>query len=616
MVEPSQNNNQEVSHLESGDSVEEFSSFDISDQGSIGSQPNMEHDHFYKSDEDYPGIDSISTPKKKSALLSSKSSEMGTTSTKPPSRLSSDTFDTPKTVETRASTMTSNTIFYHKPISNQLKFSDATVEINKLTNIHSKRLSRCTDFDSSLDKSGEMDSLRNPASLNELFSTLSLGESNTPYIDDVSELQKQVTNYKVQIKLLQGLMREKFMDNKVNNEDSSEDFEQYLHQKEKVSNDNRSQILNEKVENNTKKSCEYEDYEEMVHLYETLKEKNSEFINNQHEWHNIVLNALHQLEVIPNKNETFNDILHTFLTHVEDLKKKYEKLKNDFENTSPLKPRIQELTTLLRQYELSSQKMEDKISVLNRTLDIEKAKVKELEFENADLISDLKYFRDRELKHDGIIKRLKGLEQINIQLKNENNLLRQEAISESKKTASLIKMMSSYHSVMLNLLTSVIDPKSCGDIIKVCETISFDSPLNELSKVFTVAHNYEIESLSTILQSYENLMKDKKSYKLGQQQILDLRSQINTLNEKIHNLEEINEKETTRVQELEKQNAHFQKLSSRFNNESEKLEKLRLEDLNNKWKAAEEALSQYKKGAKKKVAELEEEIQNLRNQTN
>lgn len=605
---------QQLGGIESAESVEEFSSFDISDQGSIEEHSHTDQGHFYKSDEDYPSIDRLSTPKKKPLISNDRNSDIGTMCTKPSSRLSSDTFDTPKTVETRASTMTSNTVFYHKPINTQLKLSDATMEINKPTILQTKRLSRCSDIDVSFDKIVDSDNLRTHTSLNDLFSTLSLCESNTPCINNLSELQKQIIDYKVQIKLLQGLMRETFLGAEtINNVNADSSETQILERIDSSMYDNHSRILNEENEGLKNSLDEMKnDYEELLHSYETLKDKYSEYMNNEHEWHNIVVNALYKFESSPKRDKTFNDILHTLLTHVETLIENYNTLKNDMDNSSQAKSEITELSNLLKENEFARQEMKIKVEALERENHSMKVRIEELGLENASLISDLKYFRDREVKHDGMIKRLKEMELNNTHLMNANDKLSQEATKEARKIAILINMMASYHSVILKLLTSVIDPKTCGNIIKVCKSLNANLSFDEVTKILTVTHNYEIESLSTILQSYEKLMNEKKNAKFSQQQVLDLRNQINTLNEKIHNLEKINETETTRVQELERQNAHFQKLSSDFTSESERLEKLRLEDLNNKWKAAEEALSQYKKGAKKKVAELEEEIRNLR----
>lgn len=158
----------------------------------------------------------------------------------------------------------------------------------------------------------------------------------------------------------------------------------------------------------------------------------------------------------------------------------------------------------------------------------------------------------------------------------------------------------------------IIDPESAGKVIDACKDLDKSSDYSEILKILSVAHNYEINSLSTILENYQLILNERDNNNLHNKTISELKGEILFLTQKIDDLESMKDSETVKIHELETQNSRLKEIANDKTNKIDQLRELRLNDLNRKWKAAEEALSYTRKGAQLKISELEEELRFLK----
>jgi hypothetical protein len=589
--------------------------------------------------------------------------------TKPSSRMSSDTFETPKTIETRASTMTSHPPFdFPKSFENELLFSEASVrkfpQVKKESNIlnnkslsynsirrsPNKRLSRQSDYDTSIDDQGEFNASFEPHSIGRIFSKLSLeGEfkpfnniTNTvPTSSELLELQNQLTNCKIQIKLQNDLLRDKLfcsISDSSNKQDLSDELErQILNNINSTKYKIRLNSLQEEFDflklENEKLLSKNKDLHCSLEL---LREEHLEQMTNQFQWQDTVKNIIIKIKKnenfeSPKKINNFNDILETLESFVEKLMLNHLDLQQKLEKSEiQLAKYSKEMTELDDKNKTIEKDFENQIKILEKSnseyikkneeyenlLNTEKLKILQLESMNHKQGIEIKKLQEKRTteynKELDLQKHMKQLEMTINDLNMELHKLQKLNEGSSGKLQSIIKESSLYHSVILNSLLRIIDKDSASGILSASRRLNHNTNFEEFIKLSSVMQNYEIQSLSTIVDNYELLVKEINQNKNKTSSISELKNHVAILEKKIHDLENLGEKETVRVNELENQNTKLREIVNNSNEDFEKLHKLRLDDLTNKWKTAEEALSQTEKGAKLKILELEEEIHILK----
>lgn len=693
--DPSQNNQFETlsSVNDSQHDIEEFSSFDISedDQSSGINEKNTQmylddddqQSQFSKSEaennSDTDKHDIMSTPKSHHnahdlKCFNSAGSDIKTQSSiKPSSRMSSDTFETPKTIDTRASTMTSNTPFdFHKSMDNELLFSGAsirrqpqklqkvkeppktnrlkTVFQNNTTTSPAKRLSRQSDYDTSADPIDYTNMSFESHPVDIFFSKLSLDDVTdskklphlVPNTTEILELQNQLTNCKIQIKLQNDLLRDKFsksIGNNLNKQDLSDELERQIFKNINTTK-NKLRLDSLTEEYNSLKSVNDDlilKSEDLIRTLDLLREQHSEQTSNQFEWQNKIKDIITKIKDkenfdSPKKITDFKDILNTLEMYIEKLLLKISAIQN---NEDKSKNKIDEFTEEIKKYddekELLKKEYESKVAHLEETnfeykkkileyenlLATEKSKTSKFLLKNNQLEYEVQKHQDEKTSEQKKMtetrRNMKHLEIVINDLNIKSHKLEQLNVQLLENMKKIQFDSSSSHSVILNILMRVLDNESSSGILAVSKKLNNnDLTYDEFSKILSVLQNYEVQSLSTIVDNYESLAAENASGGNKTRIISELKCHISVLNKKIHDLENSQEKETVRISELETQNNKLREISNNANEGFEKLHKMRLDDLTDKWKAAEEALSQTKKGAKLKILELENEIKMLR----
>lgn len=677
------------SERDSNQDIEEFSSFDISDdnisRNESDNQKETSSDLYreYENDEEKSipstaNTDSafISTPKTpKSNFSGNNTNEFNAKvtnvdhDTKPSSRMSSDTFETPKTVETRTSTMTSNLPFdYGKQLNYELslpsatltkrsKAKDSTKDINPDNGkISAKRLSRRTDDDVSIDKDLDYSSSSINQSMNSLFAKLSLDSDKDKYssnlipsTSDLVDLQNQLTNCKIQIKLQNDLLRERIyqsLGDRQNKQELSEELER------KIFNSLNScklkfQLNHANAEYQSLKA-KYEKLlstsEDLNKSIELLRDQHADLTNNQHEWQIKIKDLIYNIKSSlmldsPDEINDFHDILNTLCRYVEkildELLDSRDKMKDLSDQSAASREKInslleriksreqafefvkKELTKKVESSEYLNFNYKSKIFDYENLLKTEKSNFSALEAKYVKLQSQYDELKNEVQKGPNKVEPSNRIGQLEDQvnsLRAKNTNMRRNLKENRAKVDQLITRISSYHSVLLTSFMSVIDPSSSGNVLDACSGLTHKSDYNEALKVFSVAHNFEINSLNTILENYQILLKERNLQNLQGKTISELQGEIMFLTQKINDLESMKDSETVRIHELQTQNIKLKEIVNEKVNKVDQLEKLRLEDLNKKWKAAEEALSQTKKGAQLKISELEEELSTMKAQ--
>lgn len=677
------------SERDSNQDIEEFSSFDISDdnisRNESDNQKETSSDLYreYENDEEKSipstaNTDSafISTPKTpKSNFSGNNTNEFNAKvtnvdhDTKPSSRMSSDTFETPKTVETRTSTMTSNLPFdYGKQLNYELslpsatltkrsKAKDSTKDINPDNGkISAKRLSRRADDDVSIDKDLDYSSSSINQSMNSLFAKLSLDSDKDKYssnlipsTSDLVDLQNQLTNCKIQIKLQNDLLRERIyqsLGDRQNKQELSEELER------KIFNSLNSSKLKFQLNH---ANAEYQSlkakYEKLLSTsedlnksIELLRDQHADLTNNQHEWQIKIKDLIYNIKSSlmldsPDEINDFHDILNTLCRYVEkildELLDSRDKMKDLSDQSAASREKInsllesiksreqafefvkKELTKKVESSEYLNFNYKSKIFDYENLLKTEKSNFSALEAKYAKLQSQYDELKNEVQKGPNKVEPSNRIGQLEDQvnsLRAKNTNMRRNLKENRAKVDQLITRISSYHSVLLTSFMSVIDPSSSGNVLDACSGLTHKSDYNEALKVFSVAHNFEINSLNTILENYQILLKERNLQNLQGKTISELQGEIMFLTQKINDLESMKDSETVRIHELQTQNIKLKEIVNEKVNKVDQLEKLRLEDLNKKWKAAEEALSQTKKGAQLKISELEEELSTMKAQ--
>ena len=674
---PDQDNDSEQ---DSTQEVEEFSSFDISDddicrsanesdkheEGSPDIFENYETDdersNLVTADADSVMNSAPRTPKASARQSNSKpTSELHSNmsavdeDTKPSSRLSSDTFETPKTVETRASTMTSNPPSdYSKLMGYELSLPSATLikqskpkEITKSKRgngrTSSKRLSRQTIDDISMDRDSDYNSSTVLQSMDSLFAKLSLNDHShssnlVPSANDLVDLQNQLTNCKIQIKLQNDLLRDNIyqsVGDGENKQELSEELERKIYNSLNSSK-LKFQLNHANIEYNSLK----EKYEKLLltikdlsKSVELLRDQHADMTHNQHEWQGKINSLISKIETTldlekPARITDFNDILKTLSSHIETMLDEliqsrlavnsYEDHANKLLET--IKAREQELDSIQNDFTKKLQDSEhlnfnykSKIFDYENLLRTEKSSYSALEAQYSNLQSqyhDLEKEisnKRKEVELESTNQAFQLESQVN-NLKKANSALKRSQEGNAIKMGQIVRKVSSHHSALLNSLMRIIDPSSSGNIINACNKLNDDTEYEEIVKVFSVAHNYEVSSLNTILENYQVLVNERRAHNLQSKTISELQGEILFLTQKINDLETMKDSETIRIHELQTQNTKLKEIANEKTNKTDQLKKLRLEDLKKKWKAAEEALSQTKQGAQMKISELEEEL--------
>ncbi|KAG0680669.1 hypothetical protein C6P42_004786 [Pichia californica] len=685
------NNDAKNADLENDDisnqDIEEFSSFDISDEDiSIKNNSDKSDGKLQKQFTPKQKHDNISSPITTSSdqviNLTPKTSRPTTvsynnneslnnnivdTQTKPSSRMSSDTFETPKTIDTRASTMTSNTPSeYGKPIhNNELSIpSAALIQLTKPKKMAStqkqnrvklpmKRLSRQNTYDFSSGIDLDFNPSFGTQSLDTLFEKMSLDNNNNAFLhtnnhsssatNDIIDLQNQLTNCKIQIKLQNDLLRDKIyqsISDASNKQELSEELERKIFNSINSSKlsfqlnqlNDKYRELNEKYDNILAKN------NELTKTVELLTDEVSDQTNNQHEWQNkindlvLILKNTLTLES-PTEINNFHDILNTLSNYIDQALKELSNLKkinNDHllklnKNSTltsklleNIKQKDEELLSIkegflkkINDSENTSFAYKSKLFDQEKLLQVEKANYSNLDSKYKQLKSQFDELKSNKTNESTLAKN----NEVEIhELKRINFELTQTVDVKSRNLEKLVLNMKSYHSVVLNLLMKIIDPSSSGKVIDACNQLDNKSSFNEIQKIFSVAHNYEIDSLSTILDNYQALIEERQTNNVQTKTISELQGEIIFLTKKINDLESMKDSETVRIHELETQNYKLKEIANDKTDKIDQLKKLRLTDLNKKWKAAEEALSQTKKGAQLKISELEEELGILKSQ--
>ncbi|GAV30082.1 hypothetical protein PMKS-003588 [Pichia membranifaciens] len=667
------------SEQDSTKEVEEFSSFDISDddlsRSAHGSDQHEEvsPDIFenYETDDERANLvtadaDSAMnsaprTPKPSARQSNSKPicelhSNLNAVDedTKPSSRLSSDTFETPKTVETRASTMTSNPPSDYKLMGYELSLPSATLakqskskELtkNKRGNgrTSSKRLSRQTIDDISMDRDSDYNSSAVLQSMDSLFAKLSLDDHShssnlVPSANDLVDLQNQLTNCKIQIKLQNDLLRDKIyqsVGDGENKQELSEELERKIYNSLNSSK-LRFQLNHANIEYNSLK----EKYEKLLltikdlsKSVELLRDQHADMTHNQHEWQGKINSLISRIETTldlekPARITDFNDILKTLSIHIETMLDEliqsrvavngYEDHTNKLLET--IKAREQELDSIQNDFTKKLQDSEhlnfnykSKIFDYENLLKTEKSNYSALEAQYSNLQSqyhdlEKEISNKREEVNLESTNQAAQLESQVNNLKKANSALKRSQEGNATKMGQIVRKVSSHHSALLNSLMRIIDPSSSGNVISACNKLNGDTEYEQIVKVFSVAHNYEVSSLNTILENYQVLVSERRAHNLQSKTISELQGEILFLTQKINDLETMKDSETIRIHELQTQNTKLKEIVNEKANKTDQLKKLRLEDLKKKWKAAEEALSQTKQGAQMKISELEEEL--------
>lgn len=657
--------------------IEEFSSFDISNEDINDSRRKKNYDDCFdvselsdrvEAETDSPSLTAnpntaaMSTPNsyKSSTLdysqekiefydlcsdsLKSKSKNLEEDK-KRSSTMSSDTFETPRSIDTRTSTIVSNTqadifkIVDHELLMSsarikQLSNSDTSVPKSKT---HKKRLSRQSDMDTSIDKNPDPDSLVATYSVDSLMSKISLNDTESavsrnipnlvPSSNELVDLQNQLTSCKIQIKLQNDLLRDKIFQSFGENTTKQELSDQLQRQIFNSLNSSKYKIQLNKLNN---------DYHELQLKYKKILQKNIELdnslemlqdqyadqSNNQCEWQNKINDLILKIKNTLNlqsstKFNHFEDILDNLSNIIElivseiiksretidaqtEQLQESQRYKNELLNKIRVKDETgmnirKELEDSVDKYEHAFSKMKSQITSYQNAIESEQLKLSALNDKNESLQIA---FHELEEKYTAELKIKHVQAQDNIK-------------SEYMRVEQLTSSMASYHSVLLNLLTKIIDPSSAGDIISACNNLTGNVKYDEVIKIFSVAHNYEIDSISIILENYDALMEKKLTRDIQSKTISELHGEITFLAQKISDLEAAKDSGTIRIQELETENAKLKEIVNQRLDKTDKLKELRLDDLNKKWKTAEEALSQTEQGAKLKVFELEKEVKIL-----
>ena len=696
--------------------IEEFSSFDISDnEASVKSKStrksgaNSSRKSFYESEEEHEELKSIrneghqegiddgppenisangtTTARSNTPELSEYKEHMFDSfdsdyKIKSPqlnngtSRMSSDTFETPRTVDTRASTMTSGLNDFHniETINQGLMLSGATVhevpskrilDISQKTpdkfpvaRTAQKRLSRHSNTDTLFDMEVASQPIMSTNALSALFAKTTM-ESNAlgnrnkavpnlvPSSNEIIDLQNQLTSCKIQIKLQNDLLREKLsqrVGNKINKQELSEELEWQLQssinsskykfqldqmnaqykalevQFDEVLRENENFIgkiehLQEQCKNNTDKQLEWQN--KVRDIVKGLKIPNQLHSNIEVGGLDELLNLCDEyVQLTVNSNRSLSESESKKEEELITLKNRVSSLMNDLE----LKEN--EILGIQSQLEAKIHDLEDKNFSIKSDLFHSESSLKSELLRTQKLQGEYEKLERKLLEMDVINQRNKGANDSRIKLlqdqlhdlMKENGVLKSKLNTSSRKGERLIVSMVSYHSLLLNLLMKVIDPKSTGDMLQACKKLHSNSDLEEVLKVFAVAHNFEMEAISAILDNYQSMMKESEDTKKNQDTMLELRSQVATLTNKFHDMEKQSDMDSIRIRELEQQNAKLMDIANDRVDKLDQLKKLRFDDLTNKWKTAEVALSQTNKGAKMKIKELENELQHLRQQ--
>lgn len=692
--------------------VEEFSSFEISQDESVhrSSSPNsnldskgkdgdhagsFEEGHLedQKSSDNIPHMEPtngnlavMSTPKasklqdrpleqkygeSNNSLGKAKTSQ---NDTKPSSRMSSDTFETPKTVETRTSTMTSaHQLDFPKLMHNELLFSGATrqaifkdvvpsnekptpTSMSNPVRSPKKRLSRQSNYDG--DHEFDYNSSFNNQSFEKMFSKLSLNDTDPEFIpekknlmpssEEIVDLHNQLTNCKIQIKLQNDLLRDKIFHTFGNNSSKQELSEEIERQIMNSINSAKYKFQFEKA------NFEYETiktkYDELVQengdLRESLEKLNcqlSEQSHNRSNWESKLRKIIENIRAsakmttetqIQNSDdllarfEAYSTFLldenlklkrntDLFAKELEDFKTYAEKLSHNLDNNTQKSDLLEnKLNNKIQTLEELNFKFQSKIFDMETILKTERSKYSELQSAFQKLAQQLKQLKEKENKSNsnrlGLKEKLDHYETLLNDSTGENLRLQESNRSNLEKLEKIRASTISFHLIILDLLNRILDPVSTGNIINACQRVRNSLDFDDILKFLSVAYNFEVESISTILDNYEKSLKQSSSSNHQVEVISQLKSQNLFLTKKVEALENSRELETIRISELESQNAQLTETANAKCQNGDRLQQHRLDDLTNKWKTAEEALSLTEKGAKLKILQLEEEIRMLR----
>lgn len=569
------------------------------------------------------------------------------------SRISSDTFDTPKTIDTRASTMTSNgTNDCSKMINHNLLLSAATLRnqthqsfnttnstsISQVSqdlenSLHkkspAKRLSRQGNYDS-LDQDIEYNASFNDKSLDDLFSKLSLNNESIfnkkssleliPSTTELIDLQNQLTNCKIQIKLQNDLLRETLFKHK---------------NKDDLLNALETQIMNgiKSAKNDIQNN---DDYNLLKLKYNNLLEENDRLTKSppqstdgyndikfnqndiQDKINQLIMTIKNSMPQETSQNEFHgNDCLETLNFYIKQILAEITQNKKIIDTQAYTLSKNKSCTDeLLKSIESYSKQIEE-LETSYRT------KIDKIEVENKDYKVQLELFKDtidfEKSKNFNLQSKYNELEnkwfQLNAKV-GEFNKNHNYSKQISNQFARMSSDMAKYHTMFLKLLTKVIDPASAGNIIDACKKFNSKTDVETITKLFSVAQNFEIESLSKILENYQKLLKQKKENEFNAKTISELYGEVHFLTKQINNLENTRDSETVKIRELEAHNKMLKEIANEKDDKMNKLKKLRIDDLVKKWKTAEEALSQTRKGAELKISQLEDEVKELRSQLN
>ena len=631
---------------ESNDETQELPSFDISDNFFDGS---------YNGD-----LDLSSTPE-------INSSNDRNTDEKSLSKLSNDLFGTPRTIDTRTSTMTSSNFEFNpkfqqselliqSAMKQEIKTDNTSNKsVNQPTTSITKRLSRQSNYEISVDTDteiGDYNSFRNSLppykteinkNHNDILREFN-GPDMIPSITEIIKLQNELTNCKVQIKIQNDFLRKMYnknTENSPNKEELSLELEKQIANSISSSNyKTKLEIL--KVEYDSLKQNHnmiVKENENIINQLEATQLSHQEQIKSQLELKERINKLLqnNKLTVVDEVKDEDNDVIHLLDNHMKSLTKENLELKHivdvyikDLKNSQK---KVQDLSTQLKDKDQSVKELQSEIG----------KKVKESESINANYEFKISSFEETyqslmtkfsnlKLEYDTLKIRLNELNKNNQSLKkrneelelkvNETNKIIKEKVKENHSLRKLnesatmefkllLENSSSFHAILINILTKLIDPTTSGDLLEEIKNIDNEANFENIFKVFSVTQNYEIEALSDIIENYTYISEKMKTESSKSDKIIDLKSQITTLTSKLHSLEKHNDLERIKIQELENENSKLKLTLSHKSNRIDELKKLRLEDLSQKWKTAEVALSQSKRGAQLKISELELELNKL-----
>ncbi|KGK38125.1 hypothetical protein JL09_g2746 [Pichia kudriavzevii] len=615
--------------------TEPFSHFGSNSEIPMMSTPKKSRIHHHISHRDNPPADipqSIKT----------------TDSAKRSATLSSDTFETPKTVDTRTSTMTSNTHLDYNNMNNDLNFSGAAVIRGKQSNdvgkrkflnkSPQKRLSRQNNYDTSFDIKSDF----NQSPIEKFFAKLNIEEDETQEenVNNIAaatketfDLQNQLTNCKVQIKLLNDLLRDKLFNsltNGVNRDEMSENFEKHVLDTidYRFHTSNLNELPTDYAAITRENQSLKEKNEDLQQNLEMLREQFLEHAHNQFDWQNRINKVISKLnynqQVEPsNKINNFEDILMSLDDHInklistqtkpaaadsmDHLNNQDTQVPNNLSEHTSRQPDILETSDSVLLERLNKYKEQLEHSECERKKLLQFQKKLHLQVER--LLMNESNLKQQESEHKRL---LSDIERKYSKLSHQNLELLENNRNEKAALNEIIICLKNYHIVFIDLLKKVIDPTSTGKIQSALDALVGQKDYKQVLKILTVTQNFEIESISTILKNYEAIVKEKSNLISNNSVILDLKSQNNILNRKLLELEKARATETSRVKELESQNSILKDRMSEKSDIVSQLKQLRLNDLNTKWKTAEVALSQTKKGAMMKIHELEQEIEALK----